>query len=283
MTGLPIRPACRVVLDNDWAGDPDGLVALAHHLLSPSNDVRVVTSSPLNAVFGSPEGTAARGKALAAAVIDLTGMPVGTVLSGPDQPFEGRSRDNAAADAIVAEARREDDLPLYLVCGGPLTNIADALAAWPGLADRAVLVWVGGTFAPGAWEYNRATDEKAAAFVLETGIPMIEFPLESYAAARVPVAALEHGLVAAGSIGEWLWQRFVELPLPAEVSLGEVWALGDSLPLLVTALGRSAFEELSAVPGRRAVSDGDVRLIVDDLFAKLRLAALRRTALTGLS
>ena len=32
---------CRVVLDNDWSGDPDGLVALAHHLLSPAN--RVVT------------------------------------------------------------------------------------------------------------------------------------------------------------------------------------------------------------------------------------------------
>ena len=35
---------CRVVLDNDWAGDPDGLVALAHHLLSPANRVDAVTS-----------------------------------------------------------------------------------------------------------------------------------------------------------------------------------------------------------------------------------------------
>jgi hypothetical protein len=34
---LRIARRCRVVVDNDWAGDPDGLVALAHHLLSPGH------------------------------------------------------------------------------------------------------------------------------------------------------------------------------------------------------------------------------------------------------
>ena len=33
---------CRVVVDNDFAGDPDGILALAHHLLSPSNRVVAV-------------------------------------------------------------------------------------------------------------------------------------------------------------------------------------------------------------------------------------------------
>jgi len=275
MSSLPIRPACRVIIDNDWAGDPDGLVALAHHLLSPSNEVRVVTSSALNAMFGPVEGTAARGAAFAEELIALAGVSIGAVRAGSDLPFDGTPRENAAADAIIAEARREDPLPLSLVCGGPLTNVADALRAWPALAERAVLVWVGGAFEAGAWEYNRGTDEQAAAFVRDSGIAMIEYPLESYAAVRVPVAALEEGLVTSGPIGAWLWRRFVELPLPESVSPAEVWSLGDSLPLLVTALGRSAFEERSADPGQRTVGDGDVRLIVDDLFAKLRLATAR--------
>jgi hypothetical protein len=31
---LCVSPHCRVIVDNDDQGDPDGLVALAHHLLS---------------------------------------------------------------------------------------------------------------------------------------------------------------------------------------------------------------------------------------------------------
>jgi hypothetical protein len=39
-----VAATCRVVVDNDFAGDPDGILALAHHLLSPSNRVVAVTS-----------------------------------------------------------------------------------------------------------------------------------------------------------------------------------------------------------------------------------------------
>ncbi|HEU5484006.1 MAG TPA: hypothetical protein VFU98_03795, partial [Microlunatus sp.] len=35
----------RVISDDDYAGDPDGLFQLAHHLLSPSVQVRAVTGS----------------------------------------------------------------------------------------------------------------------------------------------------------------------------------------------------------------------------------------------
>ena len=71
MTGLRIRPRCRVVLDNDWAGDPDGLVALAHHLLSPANRVDAVTSTGLHPMFGSPRPTPADGAAVARELVDL--------------------------------------------------------------------------------------------------------------------------------------------------------------------------------------------------------------------
>ncbi|MEU1972151.1 nucleoside hydrolase [Microbacterium sp. NPDC019599] len=274
---LRIRPACRVVIDNDWAGDPDGLVALAHHLLSPSNDVRVVTSSSLNPVFGPPEGTAARGAALASELIGLLDASVeGGVHAGPDTTFTGEARTNPAADAIIAEALRDDPLQLYLVCAGPLTNVADALLARPDLVDALVIVWVGGTRDAGGWEYNRATDEDAAAYVLGTTARIIQYPLESYRVARIGVAELEQELAGSGAVGGWLWERFVTLPLPDEVALGEVWALGDSLPLLVTALGRASFEESDLTAGVREVGPDDVRLLIGDLLAKLRLAERRR-------
>jgi purine nucleosidase len=36
MSSLRVAEQCRVIVDNDWSGDPDGLVALAHHVLSPA-------------------------------------------------------------------------------------------------------------------------------------------------------------------------------------------------------------------------------------------------------
>ena len=73
--GLRLAEQCRVVVDNDWAGDPDGLVALAHHLLSPTNRVVAVTSSFLNPVFGETAGTAQRSATLAQELVDLIGGP----------------------------------------------------------------------------------------------------------------------------------------------------------------------------------------------------------------
>src|SRR3954468_10963993 len=49
--GRPFRPPAgpryRLISDNDYSGDPDGLYQLVHHLLSPSVDVRAVIGSHL--------------------------------------------------------------------------------------------------------------------------------------------------------------------------------------------------------------------------------------------
>ena len=40
-----VKPRPRVICDNDLGGDPDGLVQLAHHLLSPSVDLCAVLTT----------------------------------------------------------------------------------------------------------------------------------------------------------------------------------------------------------------------------------------------
>ena len=268
---LPIRPRCRVVVDNDWAGDPDGLVALAHHLLSPANRVDAVTSSQLNPVFGPPAGTAAAGARLAQELVDLVDGPRPPVVAaGCDEPIGDGVTSSAAADAIVAEARRDDPLPLYVVCGGPLTNVAQALRQAPDISERLTLVWVGGALDPAAPEYNRDTDPQAATEVLgHRELPIAQFPLETYRRCATSVAELEHDLGGAGRVGAWLWQRFLDLPIPDFVQLGEVWPLGDSPPVLVTALD-DASSTWTGSPARRVFTDVDHRLLVADLLAKLR-------------
>jgi purine nucleosidase len=178
---------------------------------------------------------------------------------------------SAAADAIVAEARRDDPLPLFLVCGGPLTNVAQALRQAPDIAGRLTLVWVGGALEEGVAEYNRDTDPLAAEEVLgRVDLAVRQFPLETYRRCTYSVAELEHDVGGAGRLGAWLWRRYTELPLPDFVELGEVWPLGDSPPVLVTALD-DASSTWTGTPDRRVYADVDLRLLVADLLARLRL------------
>ncbi|MGY1623605.1 nucleoside hydrolase [Geodermatophilus sp. SYSU D00965] len=274
---LRLAEQCRVVVDNDWAGDPDGLVALAHHLLSPTNRVVAITSSFLNPVFGELEATARRGAGLAQELIDLIdGRARPPVHVGAEAAFEVGGSASAASAAIIAEARRDHDLPLFLVCAGPLTNVAAALEQAPDIASRLTLVWVGGALAPEAFEYNRDTDPKAADLVFgRPELPIWQFPLETYRRCAYSVAELEHDLAGSGRVGRWLWDRFVQLPLPEWVQLGGVWPLGDSPPVLVTALSdeSSTHTDTSAGQGgaeRRVYTDVDVRLLFGDMLAKLR-------------
>lgn len=181
MPGLTVSPLCRVIVDNDYQGDPDG------------------------------------------------------------------SR-SAASAAIVDEARRDDELPLYLACGGPLTNVATALRDAPDIAARLTLVWIGGSLESSAFEYNRDTDQAAA--------------------------ELEHDLSGCGLLGQWLWEHFCDPP--DWVRIGGVWPLGDSPTVLVTALSTESSVATLLPPqashgGRRVYTDLDFRLLVADMLARFRL------------
>ena len=72
----PAGPRYRVISDNDYSGDPDGLFQLVHMLLSPSLDVRAVIGSHL-AVGDSLDSStrqAANAVARAETVLRLMGL-----------------------------------------------------------------------------------------------------------------------------------------------------------------------------------------------------------------
>jgi purine nucleosidase len=70
---LSVPPHCRVIVDNDYQGDPDGLVGLAHHLLSPANRVTAVTSSFLDPRFPATSPHARDGAALVSELLEVVG------------------------------------------------------------------------------------------------------------------------------------------------------------------------------------------------------------------
>jgi hypothetical protein len=173
-----------LVVDNDFGGDPDGLVALAHILLRCGPGVTVlVTTSPLDpglaaAAGADPAATAMRGRDLAVHLVDLMGLAGVRVLTGAETTgATGAQVSDAARGIVEASARFEQTT---ILCGGPLTNVAAALRLDPLLAGRATLVWVGGTLAEaGRGEYNSDTDPEAAAAVRASGMPLVHNQVDS--------------------------------------------------------------------------------------------------------
>lgn len=122
------QPRMRVIVDNDFGGDPDGLFQLAHQVLSPSAEIRaIVGSHHYDDFFGNP-GTSAFACKMAKEVLSVMHCDSLTVYVGAEGKFTNIKEplESEGARAIIAEAMREDKHPLYVLCGAGLTNIAAA-------------------------------------------------------------------------------------------------------------------------------------------------------------
>jgi purine nucleosidase len=256
-----ITPRLRVITDNDYAGDPDGLFQLAHLLLSPSVDVRAVIGSHLHAGDrpdpSSPTATSSR---LAAdKVAELLGL-AGRVrtLEGSNSSLADRNTPvrSAAAEAIVSEAMSDSEVPLFVTIGGGLTELASAYLLEPRIAERLTAVWIGGTEYPGIAvapprpegpdesEYNTSIDIAAAQVVFDSEIPLWQVPRDAYRQALVSLAELEARVRPCGPIGEHLVALLDDVlydPRYPGRNLGETYILGDSPLVLLTAL-QSTFD-----------------------------------------
>lgn len=305
----PVRRA-RVVVDNDFAGDPDGLFQLAHHVLSSSVEIRAVIGSHL--VAGEHPDPRVDTAALAVErVHELFGVmgldAEGHVHRGSREALVSRDEphDTPAARAIVAEAMREDDRPLYVTCGGGLTDLASAWLLEPAIARRLTVVWIGGPEHPGLaspWpgpgdpEYNLAVDVTAAQVVFnDSDLPLWVVPRDMYRQCLVSDTELRRRVAPRGDLGRHLYDAVDRFARRTGAPPAETYALGDSPLVLLTALqsffgadaSSSDFSEVSApgLDGRGALvprSDGrrirvftrmDTRLMFEDMFLKIEAFA----------
>lgn len=288
---IPQKPSARVIVDNDFAGDPDGLLALAHQLLTPKTRVPLVTVSPLSPkMMGNvPAGhSVAIGTAMTEEMLALIGGPQQPrVAKGGEQPDDPELPSSEAARAIVAEAMRDDPLPLFCTCGGPLTNVAAALKLEPAIARRMTVIWIGGGRYPaGGWEYNLMTDISAARHVIEQSqVPLWQIPQNAYRQMQFSIAELTDRMRSISPLGEWLYDKFTSPP--DFVDLGGTWPLGDSPLVLLTALTDESSSSRT-IPAQAILSDGgygapvpgrdlrvfdalDARLTFEDFLSLLRL------------
>ncbi|NEN05477.1 nucleoside hydrolase [Diaminobutyricibacter tongyongensis] len=270
----------RVIIDNDYSGDPDGLVQLAHHLLSPSVDIRAVIGSHLRPgdPFDPSDRTADNACDRIRDVIVALGMVADAppIAVGSNTGLVDRTTPiaSAGARAIVDEAMRDDDRSLYVCCGAGLTELASAWLLEPRIADRLTLVWIGGLEDPALAvpppvadpvEYNQNIDVVAAQVVFnESRIPIWQVPRNAYRQALVSNAEAGMRIRPHGAIGSLLCDsidRVADLAGRHGLPLGETYVYGDSPLVLLTAL-QSSFQpdpsssEYAVRPAPRIRDDG---------------------------
>lgn len=252
---LGVKPRMRVIIDNDFAGDPDDLFQLAHHLMSGSTDIRLIIGSHLR----PDDPLDSSGHSSANAVLRAKSLLRAMGLEGKVPVYEGAPRaladpltplPSAASKAIVDEAMRSDtDLPLFLVCGGGLTDAASALLLEPRIAERLTLIWIGGgeypdlanpVPGPARVEYNLNIDIEAASTVFgASSVPLWQVPRDAYRQCLVSYAELERRVSPCGEVGRFLMEALRSVSESAAshgMNLGETYVLGDSPLVLLTAL-----------------------------------------------
>jgi inosine-uridine nucleoside N-ribohydrolase len=260
----PFRPAAgpryRLISDNDYSGDPDGLYQLVHHLLSPSVDVRAVIGSHLapGDPFDPSPQQATNAYRQALQILRLMGLTdrIHAYPGSNTGLIDARTAQRSAgAQTIIAEAMRTDTrLPLFATFGAGLTELASAYLIEPRIAERLTAIWIGGPEYPdlgvppppgsSGIEYNLRIDLTAAQVVFDSPIPLWQVPRNVYRQALVSMTELLTNVRPAGRIGTHLYERIFdvfELAAGAGLNLGETYILGDSPLVLLTAL-QSSFE-----------------------------------------
>jgi inosine-uridine nucleoside N-ribohydrolase len=307
-----ITPRFRVIMDNDFGGDPDGLFALTHLVLSPSVEVRGIIGSHLNANDGFDKSKTQADNAVKKAAEMLAVLKMkdrfplvagsNTAMVNDTTPVK-----SAAVDLIIKEASRTDtSLPLYILCGAGLTEIASAVLTDPKIADKVTLIWIGGpeyldiAIPPPNYsnpEYNLNIDIAAARAVFNhSQLKLWQIPRDGYRQAILPWSELHTKIKPQGETGKYLTGVLESLMARIQqykLNLGEVYILGDSPLVLLTAL-QSSFEAdpssseyvlkpcplINAQGGYEYNANGrnirvyrklDINLMFNDFFAKLEL------------
>jgi pyrimidine-specific ribonucleoside hydrolase len=267
-----------MLIDTDMAADD--WMAILYLLQRPDVDVRAIT------VTGAGEAHCEPGVRNALDLVALAGRPEIPVSCGRETPLEGDHvfpqswRDNVDAlagieipanpnppygqdaVALIGETIRQAEGELQIITLGPVTNVAEAFAAEPQLAEEIQQLYImGGAFSvPGnvsdapemgidneAAEWNIYVDPHAAGLVVASGAPITFVPLDAsnqvpldkafydrLAADRAtPEARFVHqmltrniGFVTSG--GYYFWD-----PLTATVAVDESFADYETGPVIV--------------------------------------------------
>ena len=204
------------VLDTDTYNEIDDQFALVYALLSPEKiRLEAVYAAPFynERSSGPADGMERSYEEILRVMTHLGFDPSGMVYRGSTSylPAKGTPCESAAASDLIARARAPRSGPLYVMTIGAITNVASALLMAPDIADKIVIVWLGGQ--PEYWdtarEFNLAQDVPAAQVVFDCGVPLVHIPCSNVAEMlRTTLPEMQAHVRGQGAIGDYLYQIY---------------------------------------------------------------------------
>lgn len=172
----------KMILDTDVYNEIDDLYALAYAMLSPDKvDLLAITAAPfLNSRSTSAADGMEQSYNEAFRVRGLVDADSKIPIYRGSTAFMTREKkpvESEAAEAIIRLVRESDET-VYIVAIGAITNVASALLMAPDIAEKAVLIWLGGHALH--WkdnkEFNLYQDVPSAQVVFDSKIPLVQIP-----------------------------------------------------------------------------------------------------------
>ena len=210
----------RMVLDTDTYNETDDQFAVVHALLSPERlAVEAIYAAPFHnqRCDGPGHGMALSYQEILRLLERLGRSADGFAFRGSTGYLDPGGEPPASAavrDLIARGLASPADDPLYVVAIGAITNVASALLTAPALAEKIVVVWLGGHALdwPDTHEFNLRQDLAASRTLLDCGVPLVLIPcmgVTSHLQTSVP--EIERHVEPHGALGAFLASRFKEL------------------------------------------------------------------------
>lgn len=154
--------------------------------------------------------------------------PEGRVFRGStayieDDPDRKPVESEAARDLVKRAMARPEGKRLYVLAIGAITNVASALMMEPAIADKIVVVWLGGQppYCKNGAELNLMQDVPAAQHVFNCGVPLVLVPCQGVAShLTVTPAEMEALLMGRSKVGDYLGQIVLDALKPSKAFKG---------------------------------------------------------------
>lgn len=218
-----------LVIGSDAFNEIDDQYAIAYALCAQERlNVRAIYAAPfLNQKSLTPEDGMEKSYQEIKKLLTLAGVSR-RVLRGSGQylPDEQHHVASPAAEDLASLAMAySPEKPLYVAAIGAITNVASALLMNPAIAERMVVIWLGGNALewPNNREFNIRQDVAAARVVFGSGVPLVMLPCFGVVSAFTTTEyELKHWLLGKNPLSDYLVQNTVR---EAEsYAAGHVWS-----------------------------------------------------------
>ncbi len=205
-----------VVLDTDAYNEIDDQYAIAYMLASTEKlNTKAIYAAPfLNSRCESPKEGMEMSYNEIVRLLDLMKISV-PVFKGSEKFLSDEKTpviSDACLDLVNRTKKYSPQNPLYVVAIGAITNIASALLYDPTIADKIVVVWLGGhaRHYHDTNEFNMMQDVASARVVLSSNVPFVQLPCNGVVSSfSVSCVELEYFLKGKNPLCDYLLSNTV--------------------------------------------------------------------------